>query len=183
MTVNLSGTKLPNETLNILEKGLTFIPTRKVLPVKTIIETKENLIRRLKLNSYFLNKQDDRGNAFSKKFVEKSNFTPPADRLDRAVLDLVSKINAETDKFLHKHKRHIMGAERGSAEKSLPTDQEKFIKLFEKPNISKTEQETINSLRTNNELIIKPADKGGATVVMSRLSYIREARRQLNNTK
>ena len=35
----------------------------------------------------------------------------------------------------------------------------------------------------NTQIVIKPADKGSATVILSRGNYIREAHRQLNNPK
>ena len=37
--------------------------------------------------------------------------------------------------------------------------------------------------RKNRKIVIKPADKGSATVILSREHYIREAHRQLNNPK
>ena len=49
-------------------------------------------------------------------------------------------------------------------------------------NRTKDEFTAIKSLRTNNDLIIKPADKGSAIVVMNRTDYIEEGLRQLSNT-
>ena len=39
------------------------------------------------------------------------------------------------------------------------------------------------TLKQNENIIIKPADKGGAVVVWSRSLYIKEALRQLNSTR
>ena len=39
----------------------------------------------------------------------------------------------------------------------------------QKPNISKTERQAIKSLQDDNNIIILPADKGNATVVMDRV--------------
>ena len=50
-------------------------------------------------------------------------------------------------------------------------------------NLSAMECRALNKLCTNRKNIIKPADKGSATVSLSRESYIREAHRQLNNPK
>uniref|UniRef100_A0A8C5H308 Uncharacterized protein n=1 Tax=Gouania willdenowi TaxID=441366 RepID=A0A8C5H308_GOUWI len=44
-------------------------------------------------------------------------------------------------------------------------------------------QQTINKLRKNNEIIIKPADKGGQIVIQDRFNYLLEAKRQLQNRK
>ena len=49
-------------------------------------------------------------------------------------------------------------------------------------NISPTELNSINQLKSNNDLIIKPADKGGAIVIWPKNDYLAEAYKQLNNT-
>ena len=48
-------------------------------------------------------------------------------------------------------------------------------------NISAMERRALNILRKNRTIVIKPADKGSATVILSKEYYIREAHRQLNN--
>lgn len=49
--------------------------------------------------------------------------------------------------------------------------------------MSKDEREALNKLIKNENIIIKKADKGGATVLMNKTDYIREAHRQLHNIK
>ena len=51
-----------------------------------------------------------------------------------------------------------------------------------KPNITSTDLHSINQLKNNNDIIIKPADKGGAIVIWPKKDYLTEAYRQLNNT-
>ena len=53
ITVNLSSCDLSDSDVSILDKGLNFIPTPKILPVKTILESKNNLVCRIKLKSSF----------------------------------------------------------------------------------------------------------------------------------
>ena len=55
------------------------------------------------------------------------------------------------------------------------------IKHYCKPNLTKIQGAVLNKLRADPDIIIKPADKGGATVVLSRLLYHKEVLRQLNN--
>ncbi|CDQ99908.1 unnamed protein product, partial [Oncorhynchus mykiss] len=43
--------------------------------------------------------------------------------------------------------------------------------------------DTIKSLRSNQSIVIKPADKGSQIVIMDRVQYLLEANRQLNNVK
>ena len=45
----------------------------------------------------------------------------------------------------------------------------------------KDEREALFSLKTRTDIIIKKADKGSATVVMSRDNYVREVMRQLKH--
>ena len=52
-----------------------------------------------------------------------------------------------------------------------------------KHNLSKQDAAEIRKLQQNRTVILKPADKGSATVLMDRTHYIFEAHRQLANTK
>lgn len=50
-------------------------------------------------------------------------------------------------------------------------------------NFTKEEKSAIRDLRSNNSIIIKPADKGGALVIQNRASYVTEVLRQLNDNQ
>ena len=50
-----------------------------------------------------------------------------------------------------------------------------------KKNLSKGEYKSIKSLRNNPDIIIKPADKGSAIVILDKQYYINEGERQLHN--
>lgn len=52
-----------------------------------------------------------------------------------------------------------------------------------KKNLTKQEVKGIKELKQNSEIIIKPADKGSATVILDKANYILEAERQLGNPK
>ncbi|XP_070188824.1 uncharacterized protein [Littorina saxatilis] len=58
-------------------------------------------------------------------------------------------------------------------------------KLKSKParnsNLTRDEQQALVSLNSRQDIVIKPADKGGAVVVWDRELYLREAHRQLND--
>ncbi|KAJ8032134.1 hypothetical protein HOLleu_25570 [Holothuria leucospilota] len=49
-------------------------------------------------------------------------------------------------------------------------------------NLTKQERSALRQLQSNKDIIIKPADKGSAVVVMSLTDYIFEGERQLSNT-
>ena len=55
------------------------------------------------------------------------------------------------------------------------------IHIQSKPNLSRAERECMLKLKSNNDIVIKSADKGGATVIMNRANYVAEALAQLNN--
>lgn len=48
-------------------------------------------------------------------------------------------------------------------------------------NLTRSQKLAIDHLAKNESIIIKPADKGGAVVVMDKEKYVEEALRQLNN--
>ena len=50
-------------------------------------------------------------------------------------------------------------------------------------NLTQEEYKVIKSLKTMKTLIIKPADKGSAIVILDKQSYINEGQRQLHNTQ
>ncbi|XP_073416057.1 uncharacterized protein [Dendrobates tinctorius] len=49
-------------------------------------------------------------------------------------------------------------------------------------NLSPAEKQALNSIHSNKNIIIKPADKGGALVVMNYIDYNKEVNRQLSDT-
>ena len=52
---------------------------------------------------------------------------------------------------------------------------------FQRDNLNKRERVALKRLSNNEDIIIKPADEGGATVILNIEDYITEAMRQLNN--
>ena len=48
-------------------------------------------------------------------------------------------------------------------------------------NLTKREGAALHRLSNNTDIIIKPADKGGAAVIMNTKDYVKEAKRQLDN--
>ena len=50
-------------------------------------------------------------------------------------------------------------------------------------NLTKQEREALKNLTERNDIVIKPADKGKATVIMYTEKYKAECYRQLNNPK
>ena len=65
-------------------------------------------------------------------------------------------------------------------------EQELHRQKYRKPkkkNLTKEGYKEIKSLRTNADIIIKPADKDSAIVILDKQSYINEGERQLHNNE
>lgn len=165
-TVNLSSKHLSSTQLSVLDRGLTFIPTYKTTPLIDIYTLQDRLIRNIKLKDYFGDNDDDDYDPQRKTFMEPSSWTPPDNKLQPGTLLTIKKIVNATESVLHR--RHIIN----NAYAVLRNYQD---------NLSSEERRAIQQLRKDTTIIIKPADKGSATIVMDRRAYITEAYRQLNN--
>ncbi len=55
-------------------------------------------------------------------------------------------------------------------------------KKITRDNLSQTERLAMGSLTLNTNIVIKPADKGSATVILNKLDYIQEGLRQLTDS-
>ena len=154
--------------MSLLDKGLTYIPSYKTLPVNDIYEAQHRLVRSLKLKDHFEDKEDEDYDFSVKTFVHKSNWTPADHLLRQSTLDTVQEIVNTTESVI-RHRKLING-------------QQILLRNFE-DNLSPPEREALKELKNNQSIVIKPADKGSATVIMDKSAYIAEAHRQLNNTQ
>ena len=139
--------------LDLLNRGLTFIPTIDLYKnQKTQLQLDiQNYHRKIKLITYFKNSKKQE----PLPFTPTTTWTPPPDRLPTEINSLIRKDN---DIF----KKHF-----------------KFHR--EKDNLSQNEVKALRELTHNKHIVIKPADKGSAVVILGRDQYITEVHRQLNN--
>lgn len=107
--------------------------------------------RRIKLAVYFQHKKDSE----CPPFTPKSQWVPPNGKLPPEITALS---NADL--------QHL---------------QNKFHIWRVKPNLSTHEFEALNLLCKNSNIIIKPAVKGSAVVILDKDQYLWEGYRQLNN--
>ena len=174
-TANLSSVVLSEHEILLLDKGLSFIPSVCKVPLKFILECKQRNIRNLQLRDFFKNKPntDYDPTLFRNKFLKKSTWTPPLEGISEQVRSICYNLaNYTNDLVIDRLKRsssgiaHVVcnGARNGK-----------------KLNLSEAEFKAINTLKNNKNIVIKPADKGGAVVVMDRSLYEAEGLRQLNN--
>jgi hypothetical protein len=153
----------------LLDKGLTFIPTYTFLPVNDIYSFQNRLIRNLKLKDYYQEEDEDDSVPFDytkKSFTKPSRWIPPDHSISQSTLDSVQEILSATD-MLIKHHKVINGR--------------LMLNNRSVDNLTLGERRALQELRNKTDIIIKPADKGSATVVMNKDAYLQEAYRQLNN--
>jgi hypothetical protein len=98
LTINLSDYKPTLSDSTLLEKGLSFIPTRKTLPISNFINDQNRLIRSLKLKSYFNKKLSTNRNY--ENFTDGSKWTPRDNQLEPGTLVLVDKIKIHANDTL-----------------------------------------------------------------------------------
>lgn len=139
---------------DVLNRGLTFIPT---IRPKNTQETQfrydiQQYHRRLKLALYFKHKHAP---ARTRRFEPPSHWVPPREKLPPEIPFLIKKDFQD----FHTH----------------------FALRDERPNFTPKEHWALKELIKNPHIVIKPADKGSSTVILSRLQYIQEAHRQLND--
>lgn len=167
-TINLSDLQLTPADTNLLDKGLSFIPTYRFQPISRIYEVQNRLVRSLKLKDYF-SKRNEPADDFdykTKTFTEPSTWTPADHKIGKTTLETVQKIISSTEEILQHYK----------------TTENSVRLVNNKNNLSVDERKALAELKNNTEIVIKPADKGSATVVINRSDYVAEAYRQLHNT-
>ena len=93
---------------------------------------------------------------FRHKFVAKSSWVPADKDISRRVLETIENINSDLSELQATQHRN---------------------------NLNKAEIKALRNIRKNPNIVIKPADKGSATVIMDKQNYINEGMRQLNNNQ
>lgn len=145
--------KLTFPQYTLLNRGLSFIPTKGI---NSGIKEQgrwdiQQYHRRLKLAVHYEGAEDDA----PPPFTPKSDWTPPDGRLPPEVATLV---RADMKYF-----------------------NDSFQTCQVKSNLSSDETRALKELRENRHIIIKPADKGSAVVIMDREQYLWEGYRQLSD--
>ena len=167
LTVNLSNINLSVADQKLLDKGLTFIPTYRKFPISKLYDSQNRLIRNLKLKDYFKHETNKEYDPKIKTFTHPSTWTPPDRFIEQSTINTIQQIISTTASLIHTSK------------------QDKYGNIYlnqTKNNLSHDEKVSLNNLKNNKDIIIKGADKGSSTVIMSKQAYLNEAYRQLNNT-
>jgi hypothetical protein len=152
---------LPIEQKQILSRGLKFIPLKPQVNFLSTLYHCQRFYRRLRLAAHFSNARlptdkptddDDIAQLFPR---EKSSWTPPAGEF------------ASLDFYICRCKQEI---------------NKLHLKPLQHSNITTEELRALRQLQARDDVVIKPADKGGAIVVWRRDLYEAEVRKQLSDT-
>ena len=154
--------------MSLLDKGLTYIPTYKTISVNDVYEAQHRLVRSLKLKDHFEDKEHEDYDFSVNTFTNKSTWTPADHLLRQSTLDTVQEVINTTESVI-RHRKVING-------------EHILLRNFQ-DNLSPAEREALTELKNNQSIVIKPADKGSATVIMDRSAYVAEAHRQLTNSR
>ena len=168
--VNLSDFILTDDQTSILLKGLKFCPSPNFPDPGELREDMDNLHRRVRQIAFFESEDS---------ISPDDSSTPPTQS---------QNLNS-SEPFKHR-KFKLKSTGRGPA---APNTVELMVKSNEidllknhtfnmkQQNISPKEREAMKELSRNTDIIIKPADKGGAIVILNRNDYLREGYTQLSN--
>lgn len=152
--VNLSDVNLSPAEESLLSRGLNFCPTTGRHDEFTLLQDLDNFARSLRLQEYFFNKP----HVSRFPLPSTSNgWTPGANR-DRHL-----------DLYIQAVQRDVVAA--------YGKQQPQHF------NLSLSERNALKDLSNRKDIVIKPADKGGAIVILNTTDYLQEGYRQLNDTK
>ena len=143
--INLSQRQLTKSEISLLSKGLKFVPTPNRIDKAKLKQELEVFGRKLRLMWHFRN--DERIFDCNTKFRPKSTFNPKN-----------KDVIIET---------YLSSLEEKLLDIDIPKD--KFN------NLSKEERDALHSLKNDNTIVIKGAEKGSAVVVWDREHYLKEA--------
>jgi len=156
VVTNLSKKRLMAVQLALLSRGLKFVPTRRNIDKGKLITDLAAWERRMRLKEYFFTEEEEDGPPEMDKPYRKtkpSTWTPKAGR----------------DKWLDAYIKAV---------------KEDFIAGLNcnfKLNITKEEERAMKELLSDDEIVIRPADKGSDIVVMDRDEYVQELQGEMSD--
>ena len=177
LVVNLSSKTLSDDEINILNKGLKFCPTQTRADPGTVRLELDNFHNKLRTKQFF-----ERENPF-KVNSNKTNQTA----IPKTVYGCTPFNNTKLLLKLKPPSKWRAPTGSPSLETYINMNELSLNKIqtvkITKQNITQGERKSLKNLARDKTIVIKPADKGGAVVVMNTVDYITEAQRQLNDHK
>ena len=153
---------LSHDELSVLNKGLKFIPEKNTIDQFQTIHDTETFFRRLRLKAFFHNKIqnsqscDDRSpteTLIDNLFSTRSKWTPP------------QGLHSSLDYYIEKCRHEISMIN--------------YSKKIKTSSLTESKIDALEKLKSRDDIVIKPADKGGRVVVWNKDHYIEEGQSQL----
>ena len=154
VVVNLSSAELTESEKSLLSKGLNFCPRPKSYDKGKLVEDTKAFTRCMRLKSHFADRSDSRSQEKYPDFIPKSDWQPP--KQGRDLEAFVNRVESAVRSHIPSKPKH--------------------------DNLSKSDRSALYNLQKREDIVIKPADKESAVVVMDRDHYVSEAERQLNDS-
>ena len=148
--------ELDEHERKVLSKGLNFVPTQDNDELKQQSEL-NHYLRKVKLRGHFGNKEERQEDGLFAKFAKKKNknWTPKSGEYD-AIDNYVKRCQEDFKKLPPRRKQR-------------------------QKNITREEEDALRRLKRRDDIVIKPADKGGAVCVWRKDKYLEEGFRQLSD--
>ena len=150
--LNFSNTKLSATQSSLLEKGISFCPTHKLDLDELCDYINEYTCLLRNKESFYSENSLSRSNRSMNHFKTASNWTETLGR-NNNIDSYILKIEKELDVLVH----------------DLTTSK---VKLHD--SLSSDQRNALHDLKSKNNIVIKPADKGGSIVIMNKDKYIKE---------
>ena len=174
---NISQHHLTPDQISLLAKGLTFCPSQRDFDHVTFYSDVEQFLRRIKLHDYFTNRSQDSESSDSDIEIISSNTCSPYTLcLKPPSAFKTSNTWEPRDDLLSEP---IIALIQLLQEKLLSCHTPPYLKT----NLTKGEKLALKNLMSNRDILVRPADKGGATVVLDFQQYDFEICRQLQDTE
>ena len=171
LVVNLSDQTLTDDQTKLLSRGLKFCPNPGEPDFKEYTDDLDSFHLRLKRQLHFRAVSDsdsDSEQTILRPTPQRDPLEPFGDQSFKLPSDWVPPVNAPLEYFIQQNE--------------LTLNRTKVSKYL-KQNITNGEKQAFKLLTSNKSITIKPADKGGAVVVLNTTDYINEGLRQLSDTK
>ena len=172
--VNLSDRPLTQEEITLLNRGLKFCPTPPCPDPGLAREDLGTLHRRLRLLAFY-----------EENPLEAFKIPRPNNSLVTVATNRPNNLPFKDSKFKNKSTwRGPIGPanlEAFIASNLVDYNNRPAYKAPDKKNLTRQEANCIKGLKNDTSIVIKPADKGAAIVIMNRSDYLKEGYKQLTD--
>ena len=168
---NLSKRKLTTVEQSVLELGITFSPSKKALDKDQIASDMFQFVRKLKLREYFEQNKDSSEPVNLPPAVQDDE-RDPTKWQERHPTWYPDKVRNQRSEGLCRWIDSILDSMNGE----LSVNERKLFN-----NLTAEQRLALKTLAADDTITIKPADKGGALVILDSVEYEEACKKMLSN--